>query len=80
LLKRLKFVKRSEKLTPDQASLLDDLIDTDIATIEAEFETLQPAAVEANVHKQVKRAAFPQVFVRRCFVCSAQGICSELEN
>lgn len=29
LLKRFKFSKRSEQLSPDQASLLDDLIDTD---------------------------------------------------
>ena len=34
-LKRLKFAKRSEQMSPDQASLLDDLIDTDIAAIEA---------------------------------------------
>jgi len=34
LLKRFKFAKRSEQLTPDQASLLDDLIDTDITAIE----------------------------------------------
>lgn len=30
-LKRLKFAKRSEQMNPEQASLLDDLIDTDIA-------------------------------------------------
>jgi hypothetical protein len=41
LLKRFKFAKRSEQLSPDQASLLDDLIDTDIAAIEAELEALQ---------------------------------------
>ncbi|WP_442793734.1 transposase domain-containing protein [Pseudomonas sp. MF7448] len=34
-LKRFKFAKRSEQLNPDQASLLDDPIDTDIAAIEA---------------------------------------------
>ena len=28
-LKRMKFAKRSEQLNPQQASLLDDLIDTD---------------------------------------------------
>ena len=28
-LKRFKFAKRSEQLSPDQASLLDELIDTD---------------------------------------------------
>ncbi len=36
-LKRMKFSKRSEQLNPQQASLLDDLIDTDIAAIEAEL-------------------------------------------
>jgi len=30
-LNRLKFAKRSEQFSPDQASLLDDLIDADIA-------------------------------------------------
>jgi len=45
-LKRLKFAKRSEQMNPEQASLLDDLIDTDIAAIEAELQALQiePAA------------------------------------
>src|SRR5471030_2947802 len=42
-LKRFKFAKRSEQLSPDQTSLLDDLIDTDIAAIEAELEALQAA-------------------------------------
>jgi transposase len=36
-LKRFKFAKRSEQLSPAQSSLLDDLIDTDIAAIEAEL-------------------------------------------
>ena len=40
-LKRFKFAKRSEQMSPEQASLLDDLIDTDIATIESELEMLQ---------------------------------------
>ncbi|RMR37453.1 Transposase [Pseudomonas syringae pv. coriandricola] len=64
LLKRFKFAKRSEQLSPDQASLLDDLIDTDIATIEAEFEALQPAPVEAKVRQQPKRAPLPPQFPR----------------
>ena len=42
-LKRLKFAKHSEQMSPDQASLLDDLIDTDIAAIEAELQALQIA-------------------------------------
>jgi transposase len=34
----LKFAKRSEQMNPKQASLLDDLIDTNIAAIEAELQ------------------------------------------
>lgn len=64
LLKRFKFAKRSEQLSPDQASLLDDLIDTDIAAIEAELEALQPAPVEAKVCQQPKRAPLPPQFPR----------------
>ncbi|EJM00330.1 hypothetical protein PMI18_03058 [Pseudomonas sp. GM102] len=45
LLKHFKFAKRSEQLSPDQVSLLDELIDTDIAAIEAELEVLKPAPV-----------------------------------
>ncbi len=50
-LKRLKFAKRSEQMNPEQASLLDDLIDTDIAAIEAELQALQavPAASEKKL-------------------------------
>jgi transposase len=64
LLKRFKFSKRSEQLSPDQASLLDDLIETDIAAIEAELEALQPAAVESKVRQQPKRATLPSQFPR----------------
>jgi len=53
-LKRLKFAKRSEQMNPEQASLLDDLIDTDIAAIEAELQALQtvPAATEKKAETQ----------------------------
>jgi transposase len=64
LLKRFKFAKRSEQLSPNQASLLDDLIDTDIAAIEAELEALRPAPVEGRVSQQPKRAALPPQFPR----------------
>ncbi|MDB5979272.1 MAG: transposase [Pseudomonas sp.] len=62
-LKRLKFAKRSEQMNPQQASLLDDLIDTDIAAIEAELQSLQiaPAATEK---KKPKRTALPAEFPR----------------
>src|SRR5476649_2199069 len=62
-LKRLKFAKRSEQMNPEQASLLDDLIDTDIAAIEAELQALQiaPAATEQKKQKP-KRTALPAEF------------------
>ena len=58
-LKRFKLAKRSEQLSPDQASLLDDLIDTDIAAIEAELEALQPVPVSTEVRQKPKRIALP---------------------
>lgn len=63
-LKRLKFAKRSEQMSPEQASLLDDLIDTDIAAIEAELQALQtvPAAMEKK--QKPKRTALPPEFPR----------------
>jgi transposase len=64
LLKRFKFAKRSEQLSPDQASLLDDLIDTDIAAIEVELKALQPTTVEAKMRQQPKRAALQPQFPR----------------
>jgi transposase len=61
-LKRLKFAKRSEQLNPQQASLLDDLIDTDIAAIEAELQALQTAPAPAE--QKPKRTALPPEFPR----------------
>lgn len=63
-LKRFKFAKRSEQLSPDQASLLDDLIDTDIAAIEAELEALKLAPTSTEVRQKPKRTALPPQFPR----------------
>jgi hypothetical protein len=41
--KRNKFAKRSEQLSPAQDSLLDGLLDTDIAAIEAELKCVESA-------------------------------------
>ena len=62
ILKRHKFARRSEQLSPDQISLLDDLLDTDIAAIEAELKALSPAPVEAEPRQQPKRTALPTQF------------------
>ena len=61
-LKRLKFAKRSEQMNPEQASLLDDLIDTDIAAIEAELEALQTAPAATENKQKPKRTALPTEF------------------
>jgi TolA-binding protein len=62
-LKRFKFAKRSEQLiSPDQASLLDDLIDTDIAALEAELEALQATPVTTENKRKPKRTALPPQF------------------
>ncbi|RON06744.1 hypothetical protein BK659_20900 [Pseudomonas brassicacearum] len=48
-LKRFKFAKRSEQMNPEHASLLNDLIDTDIAWICDDCETLIQAPVPAQI-------------------------------
>ncbi|MCO8310950.1 hypothetical protein NHU87_09855 [Pseudomonas mandelii] len=63
-LKRLKFAKRSEQLNPQLASLLDDLIDTDIAAIEAELQALQTAPTPTEKKQKPKRTALPAEFPR----------------
>ncbi len=63
-LKRLKFAKRSEQMNPEQASLLDDLIDTDIAAIEAELQSLQAVITPTEKKQTPKRRALPAEFPR----------------
>lgn len=63
-LKRHRFAKRSESFSPGQASLLDDLIETDLAAIEAELEILAPKPVSSSVRQQPKRTALPAEFPR----------------
>ncbi|WP_434559381.1 IS66 family transposase [Pseudomonas sp. R1-6] len=64
LLKRHRFAKRSESFSPGQASLLDDLIETDLAAIEAELEVLAPKPVQSPARQQPKRTALPAEFPR----------------
>jgi len=63
-LKRLKFAKRSEQMNPEQASLLNDLIDTDIAAIEAELQSLQAVITPAEKKQKPKRTTLPVEFPR----------------
>ena len=64
LLKRHRFAKCSEQLNPAQASLLDDLLDTDIAAIEAELAALQPAPTSSEARQKPKCAPLPAQFPR----------------
>ncbi|SFO47000.1 Transposase C of IS166 homeodomain-containing protein [Pseudomonas sp. NFACC24-1] len=64
ILKRHKFAKRSEQLSPNQGSLLDDLLDTDIAAIEAELKTVNPPPAPDELRQKPKRAPLPPQFPR----------------
>ena len=64
LLKRHKFAKRSEQISPAQSSLLDDLLDTDLEAIEAELKQLLPASSQAEPRQSPKRAPLPPQFPR----------------
>lgn len=64
ILKRHKFAKRSEQLSPDQGSLLDDLLDTDLAAIEAELKAVNPPVAPAEPCEKPRRAPLPAQFPR----------------
>jgi transposase len=58
--KRHRFGRRSETINPDQASLLDELSDADIAAIETELATTAPVAPAVpGTKQQPKRKALP---------------------
>ena len=64
LLKRHKFAKRSEQISPAQGSLLDDLLDTDLEAIEAELKQLLPVPPQAEPRQSPKRSPLPPQFPR----------------
>lgn len=64
ILKRHRFAKRSEQLSPDQGSLLDYLHDTDIAAIEAELKAVNPPPAPTQSRQKPKRASLPPQFPR----------------
>jgi len=58
--KRYRFGRRSESVSPDQASLLDELSDADIAAIETELAATAPdTPAVSNTKQQPKRKALP---------------------
>ena len=64
ILKRHKFAKRSEQISPAQGSLLDDLLNTDLEAIEAELNALRPEPAATSARQQPKRAPLPPQFPR----------------
>lgn len=62
ILRRHRFAKRSEQISPEQGSLLDDLLNTDLEAIDAELTALLPAPEEAR--QKPKRAPLPPQFPR----------------
>ncbi|NAW14377.1 IS66 family transposase, partial [Halomonas sp. D1-1] len=59
LLKRHAFGKRSEQLNVLQISLLEEVVDADIAAIETELEELHLTAATPAAKKTPKRAPLP---------------------
>ncbi|QVM89087.1 hypothetical protein JYG34_13680 [Pseudomonas entomophila] len=51
MLKRHKFAKCSEQLSPYQGRLLDELLDTNMATVETELQVVNPSAVPAELRQ-----------------------------
>jgi len=64
ILKRHKFAKRSEQISPAQGNLLDDLLNTDLEAIEAELNALRPEPAATSSRQQPKRAPLPPQFPR----------------
>ena len=66
LLKRMKFAAQSERFNPEQKSLLEDEIETDLAAVATEIEALQPThPPESEGKKQAKRLPLPASLPRR---------------
>ena len=65
LLKRLKFAAKSEAFTPEQKSLIEETLDTDLAALAAEIEAQQPAKAAPGDKQQPKRLPLPAHLPRR---------------
>ena len=60
VLKRLKFAAQSEAYNADQKSLLEETIDTDLATLAAEIEQAQPSPQAKDDKQKPKRQPLPE--------------------
>lgn len=59
VLKRCQYGKRSEQITTEQGSLLDESIDADLAAMEVELESLREPASERKPNSPPRRAPLP---------------------
>jgi transposase len=59
VLKRLKFAAQSERVAPEQRSLLEETIDTDIAALELELENAKSTPGDEREKRQPKRQPLP---------------------
>lgn len=59
VLKRHKYAKRSEQISPEQGRLLDDLLNVDLEAIEAELNALHPDPAPKEPSQKPKRAPLP---------------------
>ena len=57
--KRIRFERTSEKLDANQASLLDETLDTDLAAMQAELEQLKPTPASDEKRQKPRREALP---------------------
>lgn len=64
VLKRHKYAKRSEQISPEQGHLLDDLLSTDLEAIEAELNALDPGPAPKEPGQKPKRAPLPAQLLR----------------
>lgn len=65
VLKRLKFAAQPEVFNAEQRSLLDETIDTDLATLAAEIEQTEPSPHEQDDTQKPNRQALPANRSRR---------------
>jgi transposase len=65
VLKRMKFAARSEAFTPEQKSLLEETIDTDLAALAKEIEKIDLGSKPPRDKRQAKRQPLPPHLPRR---------------
>ena len=72
VLRRHRFARRSEQLNADQLNLLDEMIEADIAAIEAELEAARPESAKRGLRQALESgAARPHAILATTFTVKA---------